>query len=152
MRGWLAFWFTAAVPSPCSLLIGRSVQAMAPVVPRDLSLHLLWPRSNAPNNTPFPFYSVPSLTLPAGSTGVMSLTIIINQNYGPQKKGGKKEIAHQPRFQAGREALSSDWVRKVSEDLHVCSQTAELQQNAGLKRYQSPQINSLQTSGETRPH
>lgn len=39
---------------------------------RDLSIHLLWPRSNAPNNTPFLFYSTS-----------LSLCWVAQQNYVP---------------------------------------------------------------------
>lgn len=60
---------------------------------RDLSIHLLWPCSNAPNNTPFLFYSAR-----------LSLCRVAQQNYAPNnnyqsklwsKKIQAGEIAYQ---------------------------------------------------------
>lgn len=59
-------------PLSAALTVGLFESAVPSAALRDLSIHLLWLRSNAPNNTPFLFYSTS-----------LSLCRVAQQNYVP---------------------------------------------------------------------
>lgn len=59
-------------PLSAALAVGLFESAVQSAALRDLSIHLLWLRSNAPNNTPFLFYSTS-----------LSLCWVAQQNYVP---------------------------------------------------------------------
>lgn len=65
--------------SLCSTGSGSLESALQHAALRDLSIHLLWLRSNAPNNTPFLFYSTR-----------LSLCWVAQQNYVPDDNDQSK--------------------------------------------------------------
>lgn len=65
-------WTSMFSALSAALAVGLFESAVQSAALRDLSIHLLWPRSNAPNNTPFLFYSTS-----------LSLCWVAQQNYVP---------------------------------------------------------------------
>lgn len=65
-------WTSKFSPLSAALAAGLFELAVQSAALRDLSIHLLWLRSNAPNNTPFLFYSTS-----------LSLCWVAQQNYVP---------------------------------------------------------------------
>lgn len=108
-------------PPPCGTGLFESAAL------RDLSIHLLWLRSNAPNNTPFLFYSTS-----------LSLCRVAQQNYVPNDNYQSKlwsekwrqrklltRTSSRNRTPKRRSVIREGGEREQGADLHPCRKTPE---------------------------